>query len=55
MTSQNKEETPVVIIAYREPGRHLLGLLQDLKLWFKTLLSKKPKINKTRVFERYSK
>jgi len=45
MTPHNKEEKPIVIIAYREPGKHLVGLFQDLKLWFKNIVVVGPKNN----------
>ena len=45
MAPYNKEEKPIVIIAYREPGSHLVGLLQDLKLWFKNFVIVGPKNN----------
>ena len=38
MSFTDDEKTPVVIIAYRKPGNHLVDSFQDLKLWFKNIV-----------------
>ena len=38
MSFADDEKTPVVIIAYRKPGNHLVDSFQDLKLWFKNIV-----------------
>ena len=39
----DREKTPTVIIAYREPGNHLEASFQDLKRWFKNIVVVGPK------------
>jgi len=38
MSFTNDEKTPVVIIAYRKPGNHLVNSFQNLKLWFENIV-----------------
>ena len=38
MSFTDDEKTPVVIIAYRKPGNHLVDTFQNLKLWFENIV-----------------
>ena len=38
MSLIDDEKTPVVIIAYRKPGNHLVDSFKDLKLWFENIV-----------------
>ena len=38
MSFTDDEKTPVVIIAYRKPGNHLVDSFQNLKLWFENIV-----------------
>ena len=38
MSFTNDEKTPVVIIAYRKPGNHLVNSFPNLKLWFENIV-----------------
>ena len=38
MSFTDDEKTPVVIIAYRKPGNHLVDSFQNLKLWFQNII-----------------
>ena len=38
MSFTDDEKTPMVIIAYRKPGNHLVDSFQNLKLWFKNIV-----------------